>query len=154
VREPGQKHPGIDRAVRPFEHTADCNHPNHTLVTHEAMFDKTPLAIPADQARLNLEGLKYPEIAAKLGDGIANHGEGFLPPGNAKGTGEREPVDPADIGERKISTVVDVEIDSETRVVVNKSTLGAAMRPKPIRIKRNQGNTARAFVEVGWSNGA
>ena len=32
-------------------------------------------------------------------------------PGIAKGTGEREPVDPADIGERKISTVVDVEID-------------------------------------------
>src|SRR5882672_4945000 len=97
VRESGQKYSGIDRAVRSFECTANCYHANHASIAHEAMFDESPLVVPAYQARLDLDGLKYFEIAAKLGDGIANHREGVLPPRNAERTGKREPVNPADV---------------------------------------------------------
>jgi hypothetical protein len=54
------------RAVRSPEHSANCNHADHAMVTQEAMLDQCPLAIPAYQARMNLDGLKYFQIAAKL----------------------------------------------------------------------------------------
>src|SRR5258708_17526505 len=81
------------------------------MVTHEAMLDEYPLAIPAYQARLDLDGLKCLEIAAKLGDRIADHWGGVLPSRDAERTGQHEPVDPADVGECKIAAVVDVEVD-------------------------------------------
>jgi hypothetical protein len=31
-----------------FEDTANCDHSNHTILTHEAVFEKSPFAIPAD----------------------------------------------------------------------------------------------------------
>jgi len=80
------------------------------MVTHEAMLDKCPLAIPAYQARLNLDGLKCFEIAAKLGDCIAHHGERFLLSSNAKDTRSHEPMQAANVCERKISPVIDVKI--------------------------------------------
>ena len=110
VPECRQKHSGIDRSIRSFEHSANCNHADHAMVTHEAMLDKCPLAIPAYQARLNLDGLKCLEIAAKLGDCIAHHREGSLPSRDAKRAALQEPVDASDVGERKISTVVDMEV--------------------------------------------
>lgn len=110
MREFFQKYPRIDRAVRSFEYTANGNHPDHALMTDEAMFDKSPLTIPANEARVDLKGLKCFEIAAKLGDRIANHREGFLAARNGKRAGQREPVDAADVGECKISPVIDVEV--------------------------------------------
>ena len=106
-----QKYPRIEGAARSFEDTANCDHSNHTIPTHEAVFDKSPLAIPADEARVNLEPLEQLEIVTKLGDRIAYDGECFMPSCNPQHTGTREPMNAANVGERKIATVVDMAIE-------------------------------------------
>ena len=46
----------------------------------------------------------------KLGDRIAYHGERFLLSCNSKNTGTYKPMHATNVGERKISAVVDVDI--------------------------------------------
>ena len=58
MRDSCEKHPWIERATRSLEHTANCNQPDDTIPTHEAVFEKAPFAIPADQAGVNLEDLE------------------------------------------------------------------------------------------------
>lgn len=108
--ESRQQHSRIDGAARSFEDTANRHHADHAIGTHEAVFEKPPFAIPADQARVNLESLEYPEIVTKLGDRIAYYGKRFLPSGNPEDAGTHKPVDAANVGECKISAVVGVKV--------------------------------------------
>lgn len=59
---------------------------------------------------MNLEGLKYFEIVPKLGGCIAYHGECLLLSCNSKNAGTDKPMHASNVGERKISAVVDVDI--------------------------------------------
>ena len=47
-----QKDSRIERTTGSFEDTPNCDHSNHTILSHEAVFAKSPLAIPADQAHV------------------------------------------------------------------------------------------------------
>src|ERR1019366_5311491 len=110
VGESCQKHYQIERTARSFEHPANCNQANHATVSHEAMFKKPVLAIPADQARVNLEGLECFEIATKLGDRVAHHRGRLLLSCNSQDAGTRELIYVTNVGEREISTGVDVDV--------------------------------------------
>ena len=59
---------------------------------------------------MNLESLEYLEIVTKLGDRIAYHGERILLSCNPKHAGTHEPMYATNIGEGKISAVVDVDV--------------------------------------------
>jgi len=69
------QHLWINRATLSLCHRADGNHPKNALLAHEALFEKRPLAAPTDQARVNLEGLKYFEVMTKLSDRTADYRE-------------------------------------------------------------------------------
>jgi hypothetical protein len=60
---------------------------------------------------VNLEGLKCPKIAAKPGDGIADHGQRLVTAGHAKYPGTRKPMNATQVGEREIPAVVDVKVE-------------------------------------------
>jgi hypothetical protein len=111
MSESAQKNFRIDWPARAFEHPANGNDSNDTIHANEAVFDKTPLAIPPDQARLNLEGLKYFEIVTELSDRIAYYGDRFLASCNSKNASTYKPMHASNVGERKISAVVDVHIE-------------------------------------------
>jgi hypothetical protein len=60
---------------------------------------------------MNLERLKQLEIMTKLGDCIANDRDRFMLPCNPKHAGTHEPMDAANVGERKIAPVVNVDVE-------------------------------------------
>src|SRR4030095_5878699 len=105
-----QEHRWIDGTSRSFEDTANSNHADHPILAHEAVFQESPLAVPSDQARVDLEGLEYPEIVTELGDRVADHRERPLSSCKSEHAGTHEPIDATDVGERKIPAVVDVQI--------------------------------------------
>src|SRR4029434_3060005 len=105
-----QEHRWIDGTFRSFEDTANSNHADHPILAHEAVFQETPLAVPSDQARVDLELLEYPEIATELGDRVANHRKRLLSSCESYHAGTRELIDATDVGKRKMPAVVDVQI--------------------------------------------
>ena len=111
MRELRQQHSQVERPLRAFENTSNGNHPDDAMIAHEAMLDEAPLLVPAEQSGVNLESLKYLEVAAKLGDGISHHRERLPLSCHAEGPGLHEPLQAANIRQREISAVVDVEID-------------------------------------------
>src|ERR1700722_7797177 len=108
--ESGEQYAGILRSAGSLEQAANHDHPEHAPAAHETMFDESPLAVPADQAGMNLEALKKLQVAAKFGDRVAYHGESLVPPCNGQSAAEHEPLQAADIGKRQIAAVVDVQI--------------------------------------------
>src|SRR5436190_11666063 len=111
VTEPRQKHVRIDRAGGALEDSPNGNHPSHAIQSNETVFDISPFSIPADHARVNLEPLKCFEITAKLGDRITNYRKCLLLSCDSENAGTDKPMYATDVGERKISAVVDVKID-------------------------------------------
>src|SRR6266536_3497837 len=111
MSDAGQKHFGIDWAARTFENPANGNHSNYAIHAHEAVLDVPPLAIPADQARMNLEGVKCFEVMTKLGNRISDHGERFVLSCNSKNASTHKPIHTPKVGKRKISAIVDVEVE-------------------------------------------
>ena len=110
MREARQEYARIDRSCGSFEHSADHDHPDDATMAHEAMLYVPPFAIPAEQARLNVEGLKRAKIPSKLRNCIPHHGERILPTRDAEGAGPHEPIQAANVGKGKIPAVVDVQI--------------------------------------------
>src|ERR1700693_6349898 len=102
----GGQYTGMHRPVGSLEYAANHDHPEHAPAAHETMFDESPLAVPADQPGMNLETLHKLQVAAKLGDRVADHGESLVPPCNGQSAAEHEPLQAADIGERQIAAVV------------------------------------------------
>ena len=137
--ESRQKYLRIDGPGRSFEDTANYDHADNAILTHEAVFEKSPLAIPADQARVNLESLDFPQIVTKLDNRVANDGHRLVLPCHPQHTGAHEPMDAANVGKCEIAAVVDMEVQIQVvwphpkmaRVVASRSTL--------------EGPTARAF---------
>src|SRR6266540_4332643 len=104
-----QENHWVDRTSRSFEDTANSNHADYAILAHEAVFQESPLPVPSNQARVDLENLEYPEIATELGDRIADHGERLLSSCKSEHAGTHEPIDATNVGERKIPAVVDVQ---------------------------------------------
>ena len=48
MRDTCQQHPRIERAARSLENAPNCNETDYTIITPEAVFEKAPLAVPAD----------------------------------------------------------------------------------------------------------
>ena len=62
MTQAGENHLRINRTIPSFEEHAARNDSNHPVVAHKAVFEKSPLAVPADHARVNLEDLKDSEV--------------------------------------------------------------------------------------------
>src|SRR5262249_49819508 len=103
-------HLWINRATLSLQHRTAGNHPNDAILAHEAVFEKHPLAVPTDHARMNLEGLKYFEVMTKLCELIANHRKRLVLSCNSESAGTHNPMSATNLGECKISTIVDVEV--------------------------------------------
>ena len=101
----------INGSGRTLEETANGDDSNYAIHAHEAMLDKSPFPIPTDQARVDFKSLKQLKIVAELGDRIAYDRERLMPARNRKNARTYEPMHPTNIGQRKISAVVDVEIN-------------------------------------------
>jgi hypothetical protein len=110
VSQAGEKHLRINRVIRGLQDHADGNHSNHSTLAHEAVFEEPASAVPADCARVNLESLKYFEVMTKLCERIANHRKRLVLSCNSENAGTHNSMRASNVGERKISTVVDVEI--------------------------------------------
>jgi hypothetical protein len=67
--------------------------------------------VPADQPRVNLEGLKRSEVTAEPRDGVTHDGVGLVLTGDAKNARAREPMDATQVGECEKSAVVDVKVE-------------------------------------------
>ena len=97
---------------------------------------------------MNFESLKHPEIVPELGRRVAYYGPRLVLARDLKQARACKPMNPTNVGEREVSTVIDVQVDiksfgqtrSEMRVVESRSTSGLANIPNPTPIKRNQGN--------------
>src|ERR1700730_5573827 len=111
VGKSSQDFSGIARAVAPLEYTANGHHPNHAAPAHEAVLEEPPLVVPADQSRVDFEGLECPEVAAKLCDHVAHDRVCFVPACHPKHPRTHEPMHAANVGEREISPVVDVQVE-------------------------------------------
>jgi hypothetical protein len=100
----------INQATLSLYHRTAGNHPNDAILAHEAVFEKHPLAIPTHQARVNFEGLKYLEVMTEFCEGIANHKKGRVLPYNSENARTHNPLRATNVGECKVSTIVDVEV--------------------------------------------
>jgi len=61
-----QERSRINRAVGSLEDAANRNHPNDAVRADEAVFEESPLVVPANQSRVDFEGLERSHVAAKL----------------------------------------------------------------------------------------
>ena len=111
MSQSSEQHLRINRATPSLEYPSDRNHSNNAILAHEAVFQKTPFAVPTDQARVNFEGLKYCEVTTKLGGRIADDRKRLVLSGNSQNTSTDKLVHATNVGERKISTIVDMQIE-------------------------------------------
>ena len=108
--KPGQQQLRINRATLSLQYNAAGNHTKDAILAHEAVFKKNPFAVPTDHARVNFEGLKYFEVMTKLSGRIADDRKRFVLSCNSKKAGAHNPMHATNMGERKVSTIVDVEV--------------------------------------------
>ena len=83
--------------------------------------------------------MEYLEIVTKLGDRIAYHGERFLLSCDSEHAGTHEPIHATNVRERKISAVIDVDVQVQVVWRWRRAPVTAGSRPDPCRARGAKG---------------
>lgn len=109
----GQQELRIDRPARAFEYTADTDDAEHAILAHEAMLEKSPAMVPAEQSGVNLELLEHLQIAPEFCNRITDDRNCALAARDMDRAGAQKPVQPRDVREREVTAIVYVQVQVE-----------------------------------------